>query len=152
MSGEIKVIKTKEQSGIAIREKVKVAEIGPAVGRLYGEVAGYMARNGLRMTTAPFLYYHSCVDGEVDMEAGFPCASKIKNDGRFHTFTLPSLKAVHMTYVGPYNTLMSAYEKMEAFMKEKGLKPAEQMWEVYISDPDETAPADLVTELYWPVD
>jgi effector-binding domain-containing protein len=151
MSGDIKVITTKEKSGIAVREKVKYADIGPAMGRMFGEVAGYMTRKGLPMTGAPFCYYYSWADGSVDMEVGFPSSAKNKEDGRFHSFALPAVKAAFMKHVGPYDKLMESYQKMEKQMKEQGLRPADHMWEIYMNDPEKTAPAELVTELYWPV-
>ena len=152
MSGELKVIKTKEQAGIAVREKVKFADIGPAMSRMFGEVAGYMMSKGLPMMGAPFCYYYSWGEGEVDMEVGFPSSAHIKADGRFHSFTLPALKVAHLTHVGPYEKLMETYPMMEKQMKEKGLKGATHMWEIYISDPKTTKPEALITELYWPVD
>lgn len=152
MSGELKIMKTKEQAGIAVREKVQFADIGPAMGRMFGEVAGYMMQKGLPMMGAPFCYYYSWDDGQVDMEVGFPSSSKIREDGKLHNFSLPALKAAHMTHVGPYEKLMESYQKMEKQMKEQGLKPAAQMWEVYLNDPNTTRPEALITELYWPVD
>jgi effector-binding domain-containing protein len=56
-----------------------------------------------------------------------------------------------MKHVGPYDKLMESYQKMEKQMKEQGLRPADHMWEIYMNDPEKTAPAELVTELYWPV-
>lgn len=152
MSGDIEVVKTKEQNGIAVREKVKYADIGPATGRMFGELAGYMMSKGLPMMGAPFCYYYSWENGEVDMEVGFPSSAHIKTDGRFHNFSLPAVKVAHMTHSGPYDKLMESYQKMEMQMKEKALKPASHMWEIYINDPGTTKPEALVTELYWPVE
>jgi effector-binding domain-containing protein len=57
-------------------------------------------------------------------------------------------RAVKLTHKGPYNTVRTAYEKLHAYTKENNLKEKPIAWEEYVSDPSETAEADLLTNVY----
>jgi effector-binding domain-containing protein len=57
-------------------------------------------------------------------------------------------RAVKVTHKGPYNTIRTTYDRLHAFAKEKGLKEKPISWEEYVSDPSETAEADLLTNVY----
>jgi len=56
-------------------------------------------------------------------------------------------------HVGPYDTLSSTYEALQAWIETQGRTPATAMWEVYLTDPDqEPDPSKWRTEVYWPVE
>ena len=146
---DIELITTEAQSAVAIRERVNVIEIPLAMGRLFGELATLAGE--VEMVGPPFAYYHTWSDQEVDVECGFPIAGEFEARGRFKPFTLPAVRAVVATHVGPYDKLMETYTKMETWMKEHGHRPAGYMWEFYLNEPGKVPPEKLMTKLVWPV-
>jgi len=146
---EFELTTTTAQPAVAIREKVKVNEIPQAMGRMFGEVCKAVGEANL--AGPPFAYYYSWSDQEVDMACGFPVAGTFNPSGNVKAFTLPAVKAVVAMHVGPYDKLMDTYTKMQQWMGEKKLAPADYMWEFYLNSPEEVPPEKLMSKLIWPV-
>ena len=69
--------------------------------------------------------------------------------------TLPESSALRFLHRGSYHDLPSTYERIEAWLRERGgIKTAADwaryapMWEEYMNDPDKTPESDLVTRIY----
>lgn len=151
MNDDVKLINTKAQPSLSIREKVKYEDIPTAMGRMYGELVVHMQKNKVQMIGPPFAYYHSWSNGEVDVECGFPVTASSKEDGRIRTFTLPEVRAVTSMHIGPYQTIMETYTKAENWIRSHGYEPADHMWETYLNSPQEVPPEKLMTEIFWPI-
>lgn len=151
MTADVKIIQLQEQKSMSIRMTVPNDQIGPSVGMMYGELMGYLMKNGLVISGAPFVYYHSYDMEKTDMEAGFPVMEFGPAEGRVKQFTLPGVKAANTTHVGPYDRVMDAYIRIQKFMEEKKLVPGNTMWEYYLNDPQTVDSSELITDVYWPV-
>lgn len=151
MNSEVKEIETVSQPALSIRETVKVADIPASMGKAFMEVWTYMQRKNIAPANAPFAYYHSWSSGEVEMECGFPTASPIPGEGMIKAFSLPAVKAVTSTHIGPYSTIMETYAIIEGYIRAHGLEPVGPMWEVYLNDPSMVAPEELMTQIIWPI-
>ncbi len=45
------------------------------------------------------------------------------------------------------------YKRMMDWMTERKLRPADKMWEVYLTDPEKDRdPEKLVTQIFWPLE
>jgi len=55
--------------------------------------------------------------------------------------------AVQMLHIGPYATEPETLEKMEAFAKDEGYRPSSAHHEIYLGDPNRSAPEKLKTTL-----
>jgi effector-binding domain-containing protein len=148
---EIEQITTQRQLTVSIQTKVKIEDIPSYMGKAYGELFVFIQAKGLVLMGPPMVYYNSWNDKEVDMTLGFPVAGPFHAEGMFKAFELPSVKAVTIVHVGPYQTLMQSYMAIEQWMKEKGLVPAQFMWEEYLNDPSEVSPQELRTKITWPI-
>lgn len=148
---EYRVTTTAEQPSAAIRERVKHADIAPAIGRAYGELAEFIARRGLRMIGPPFVYYHSWTGEETDLECGFPVEGTFEGEGRIRPFTLPAAMVVTGIHVGPYHRLMETYTAMEKWMRSGEYEPAGRMWERYLNEPGKVPDEKLMTEIFWEI-
>ncbi|WP_019178189.1 GyrI-like domain-containing protein [Methanomassiliicoccus luminyensis] len=151
MSGDIEIVNTVAQPALSVRERVKVADMSAAIGRMFGEVAGCMQRNNVQMAGPPFALYHSWSDQDVDMECGFPSAGPSSGEGNVKSLTLPAVKAAATVHVGPYGTIVETYTKVEKYVGEKGMELAPYMWEFYLNSPQEVPPEKLMTRIIWPI-
>lgn len=63
----------------------------------------------------------------------------------------PEMRCAAVRHVGPYETLGLAHHAVHGFAASRGLTPSGPIREVYVSDPAQTEPKDLVTEVLLPV-
>jgi effector-binding domain-containing protein len=98
-----KIDTRKEQPYVSIRTQVGVAELGPAIPQLLGEVAGWLGQQGLSPSGAPFLKYNliNMMD-KLDLEMGWPTEKVLKGNERITTGTLPAGKYASVVYTGPF--------------------------------------------------
>ena len=67
--------------------------------------------------------------------------------------SIASCKAVKVVHTGSYNHLGNAWSTAMAYQRYKKLKPLKSQcpFEIYASDPEETAEDELITEIYVPL-
>jgi effector-binding domain-containing protein len=126
-----------------------------AIGGAFEKVGMFMAKNGLRQDGAPITINTKWdasgygfeaaipVDRAPDkpVAAGSPVQIKQTYGGR-------ALKVVHK---GAYRGMEATYNQLLAWMAAYGYESAGSPWDEYVSDPGNTAEADLVTNILMPV-
>jgi len=123
-------------------------------------VHNYMKKNNLQMSGSPFTLYNTIDEenGTVIISAAIPTPNKITPaDGNTSVLCgfLESQQVVKASLKGDYKNLPEAWARVEQYIQQdKNIerKPNAQPFEVYVSDPSESAnPANWVTEIYIPV-
>lgn len=80
------------------------------------------------------------------------------SDARFrladavHAGMTPGGRAARIVHAGPHETLADSWNRLEAFIALRGLEPAGDPWEVYVTDPADVPAPELVTHIFWPVE
>ena len=147
-----KVVELNPQPALAIREKLSFAEIPGKMPGFFEELCRFFAARKIAIVGAPFALYRSWDDKETEMEVGFPVGPGAAGEGRIQLTTLPGGRVIKGTHIGPYDKLVDSYNAMTSWMKAHGYKPANYMWESYMTDPEvEKDQAKHVTEMFWPV-
>jgi effector-binding domain-containing protein len=127
--------------------------ISTALGAAYQKLLNYAQAHGLEIAGAPLAITVSHnPTGDWVFDAALPLAVKpasppAEEDGVKIGETYAG-RVVKLTHKGPYNTMAASYERLDAYTKENGLKEKAVTWEEYVSDPGETAEADLLTNVY----
>jgi effector-binding domain-containing protein/uncharacterized protein YndB with AHSA1/START domain len=129
--------------------------MGIAIGEAYQKVLAFMNKNDLKQIGPPITINTMWDDAGYGFEAALPVEKgpdkpipagspvQVKQ-----TYAGPVLKTV---VKGPYTGKPAAYAKLEAYMAAKGYESAGPPWDVYVSDPVNTPPAELTTNIYQPV-
>jgi effector-binding domain-containing protein len=87
---------------------------------------------------------------DLDLEIGFPVANKIAGKDDIQAGELPTKIAI-CDHVGPYSDLAPAYEALSEWIKQNGYEATGVAYEMYLSDPDETPAAELMTQIVFPL-
>jgi effector-binding domain-containing protein len=97
----------------------------------------------------PFAYYRGMPNGSVEVEAGFPVVGAFTPKGAIVPGWLPGGRVVTGLHLGPYGSVGQTYARMAAWAIAHGLRPTQDMWEVYLTDPErEPDPAHWRTGLF----
>ncbi len=117
-------------------------------GEMFGKIAKKMGRN---IYGKPFnLYYDSeFKEDDADIETCMPVRKGRDVDG-ISVRQLPGGRCTSLIHKGPYETLSRSYEKIMAYIKEKGYIPKLPSREVYIKGPGmifKGKPENYLTEI-----
>jgi len=135
----------------AVRTRTPVEKLTEIMGACYGEVIGCISSQNLQPAGPPFAIYYNMDMADLDVEIGFPVASKITECGRVKPGIIPGGRAAVDLHVGPYDKIGDTYERLTSFLKDQAVEPDSFSYEYYLNDPAETAPEDLKTEIYFPL-
>jgi len=143
----VKTIEAQRVVGHRVHTSLK--NIGQAVGEAFG---GAMAAIGAGATPAgaPFVVYHDIIDDQMEgeIEACIPVA---RGAAYGVAVDIPAAEVVSTLHRGPYMEIGAAYEALGAWLAQEGREPVGPPREVYLNDPDETAPEDLLTDVQFPL-
>lgn len=136
----------------SIRVKCKHAEMQKTLTVILPETMRHVMAVGAKIDGAPLVRYHRWGD-DLDVEGGMPVAEPIEGEGRVQPATLPAGKAVVIWHVGPYDELGRTHERLQAYLREKGLETRGPFWEEYWTDPGmEPDPSKWRTKIVWPIE
>ena len=139
-------------STAVIRGVVPVAELANFFDRSFSTLATVTSSQNVAITGPAFALYHGAPSATADLEVGFPTAQRVEPTDGVDVGSLPAGRAARLVHHGRYDELGSSWQRLERWMREQGLDPANSFWEVYVTEPSpEMDPADLRTELIWPV-
>jgi effector-binding domain-containing protein len=130
---------------------VSVQELGKALGDAYGAIAQYLGELGECPAGPPFSVYYNQDMQDLDVEIGFPVARELPDRGDIHASQIPGGRMATCLYTGPYTGMAPAYTALSQWMEENGHQPTGVAYEIYLSDPDETPPEELQTQIAFPL-
>ncbi|CAN7525845.1 GyrI-like domain-containing protein [Terrabacter sp. LjRoot27] len=149
---QIETVETPEQDTAVIRGQVPMDDLPAFFARTFAATAAALSAQGVPPSGPPFGLYHGMPGDTVDVEAGFPVASRITAAGDVEPGTLPAGRAVEVVHVGPFDTMGETYGELQRWMGERGLRPGPDVWESYLTDPErQPDPATWRTVIHWAV-
>ncbi|WP_421151116.1 SRPBCC family protein [Seonamhaeicola sp. NFXS20] len=131
--------------------------ISQIMGKQYGEIKSYMAKNNIVANGMPFTIYNemNTENGNIIMSNAIPIMSKVtvENGSEILCGYIPKTKALKTTLKGNYTNLPKAWEATMKHISENGLEMSNiKPFEIYMNDPGNFPnPADWVTEIYIPL-
>ncbi len=118
------------------RATVERSELSTFCSHALRTVLSAMEAQGTVPGGEPFGYYHGTLDGNVEVEVGFPTVDRFRASGDVLAGELPGGKTVTGIHLGPYDTRRNTYATMSGWSVAHGLQPTGDMWEVYLTDPE----------------
>ena len=128
----------------------------PAVGRLFDEVYGYLARSGVNgLTEIGVAIWHDeeYKTSDIDGEAAVYLKQPIPEGERVKVYQLPAATMAGVVHKGAYNRLNQAYEAIGHWIEANGYKIVGPNREVYLycTQPVRQDDDSYVTEIQFPV-
>jgi effector-binding domain-containing protein len=151
MSLECQINERAAQPVLSVRTRTSLANIQQTLGYAYGAVAQYLGEMGEQPTGAPFTAYYNMEMQDLDVEAGFPVAHSLPGRGDIQASEIPAGPQGSVVYVGPYEGIKEAYDALTQYAQEHGYAPSGPAYEIYLTDPMQTPPEQLMTEVMFPL-
>jgi effector-binding domain-containing protein len=121
------------------------------MGEAYGKIGQYLGILNEVPAGPPFAAYFNDDMQDLDVAIGFPVAHALEGQDEIQASELPGGKVATCLHVGPYNEIEPAYNALSAWVEEQGLEPTGVAYELYLNDPQTTAPEDLQTQIVYPL-
>jgi AraC family transcriptional regulator len=154
--GEVSLEEIKPQIVLGIRRKGAYKEIPEMLKALFA----YAKEKGITLSGAPVFVCHekdldeACMAdkaGLADLEACFPVAKRARGKGEISCYTLEGASMAKIVHKGPYEECGPSYQKLFDYAATSGRKISGPIREVYLNDPMEVKPDEILTEICLPV-
>ncbi len=130
-------------------------EIALTMEDAFNAMAAFLGQSAVRPAGPTLAVYRDWdqATGKMMIDVGFPVAASdvARATGEVRAGQTPSGRALKAVHHGSYAKLRETYAAIEARMEAIGIPTPPHAWEVYLSDPDTTPEADLLTEVYMPI-
>jgi effector-binding domain-containing protein len=153
MSEAFEIKDAPELRAAVVRRHSEAATVGRAVRDGMGVLMETLARAGVTRSGPPFLVTHGAMDDPagLDLELGVPVDGTFAGEGEVIEGVLPGGTVASTIHVGSDRSIGQAYGALTSWIAEQGREIAGAPVEIYVSDPDETPPEELRTEIRFPV-
>ncbi|WP_281858615.1 AraC family transcriptional regulator [Litoreibacter halocynthiae] len=137
-----------------------LAHKGPylEIGKKFEAIASMFSSRGLWPSARGMagVYYddpNAVPEAELRSQAGILVGEEFEMPDDMEDLKIPAGKVAVLTYTGPYSGLKAAYDYLYGvWLPESGEEPGDApAMEVNLNDPMDTAPEELVTEIYLPL-
>ncbi len=149
---ECAAIEMKAQHALTIRLRTGMNDLSRAIGESFGAIARHLAARKEMPAGPPFAAYYSKDGEDMDVEFGFPVSRKLPGSGNVKPGQCPAGKGISCVHTGPYEGIPAAYEALAGWAAKNGFKTGGVTYEIYLNDPSKTAPEDLKTRIFIPVE
>ena len=134
--------------------------IGEAISSAFDRLGVFLRQLQLNPSGPPRIIYTAYSPDKVTFTLAMPVNTSptaAAGSGSAHISPLAGGKHMRFTHRGAYSDMRNTYERITEFLKAEELIEHDEewlrympMWEEYISDPDTTPEADLLTYIYLP--
>jgi effector-binding domain-containing protein len=134
------------------------AAIAATVGAAFQAIEGFRAAHAITAAGMPRVIYTDWGPSGVRFTAAVPITDvppNVRDAGDVSIKAIPESRALRFVHSGPYRDIRTTYDRIEAWLRERGgiKTPADwahysPMWEEYANDPVTTPESELVTRIY----
>lgn len=144
-----------EMRAACLSHKGAVAAIGDDMGRLLGELIGWVMKGGLQVAGPPFSVYYSSPEemarGEMEFEVGIPFVGEAQGGNNIQIKTFPAQNVLSAIHKGPYSQIAPVYAALMEYATKNEYDVTGAPMELYLTNPMEVAESELLTEVRFPV-
>jgi effector-binding domain-containing protein len=152
---EVSISNVESQLVMGMRKRGTYAEIRPMTAKVHKYIE---AKRG-QIAGPPIFVCHETpkevvkvnLQHNADVEVVIPISSRIDGNNEIACYELPGGPMAKITHQGPYERSATAYKKLFAWIAENHKRVAGPTREVYLNDPREVPPEELLIEIYAPV-
>lgn len=140
---------------VGVRKKAKLQDIGSSMDEAIAETERKLGTTSIPHEGQTIAVYH-CMDmatRTLDYTAGIMVHDPDAKVDGLASWSLPESNALSVEHVGCYAHLGNAWSAAHSHLRHRKLKQKARAgtFEIYRNTPEDTAPADLITDIFLPV-
>lgn len=152
IANEPELLDVEEATTAVVAGIVNTSELPAFFDQTFSTLPGVLAAQGLQPVGPAFALHRRVVTDTADLEVGLPTDRPVEAQGDVRPSLLPGGRIARAVHHGSFDGLPDAWARLDAWITAQGLTPHGSVWEVYLTEPSpDMDPADLRTELNWPV-
>jgi effector-binding domain-containing protein len=153
----ITLVEVPDQQVLALRKRGSYR----IVAELFSQLFEFVFKKQVAIAGLPMLLLHEASKeeaeeadkiGTADVEVAISVNGQVRTEGEIIAYTLPGGTMARIVHRGPYETMGGSYERLFAWITERGLGMKGPIREVYYNDPREVRPEEIKTEILAPVE
>jgi effector-binding domain-containing protein len=137
------------RSTVVIQARTKIKKLPRFFNSSYEKLNHYLEEKEVK-PGRPFGRFFKYAPPIVEVEAGFILGKQVPGKGPIKASTLGGGDFAWTAHTGPYEKLCDAYASLREWLKVNGKTEAGPPFEIYLNDPNTTAPENLRTLIYYP--
>lgn len=127
--------------------------ISQAYGVAYEQIGKVIEAQGLEQTGAPIGIDSYWDERGYGFDAAIPVdRTDVEVQAPVQAGTTYAGRAIRLRHVGSYDGLSASTEKAQAYVAIHALKARDRVLNEFVSDPGDTAEAELITDIYVPIE
>lgn len=147
MAFECELSERRSQPAVAVRTHTPQPNLPAIVPPTIGRLANYIVQCGENPDGPPYVAYYNMDMQNLDIDIGFPVTKPLPAQGDIQPTQVPSGPCASLIYKGPYSGIRAAYNSLTEFVKTQKRNVIEPVYELYLNDPSETPPEELLTQV-----
>ncbi len=152
MSYQCEVKEQTTQLTLSVRTRSAVQNLPQTLGQAYKALWEYLRELGETAVGPPFVAYYNMDMQDLDIEVAVPVSKKLPAKNEIKPSEMAGGTFATCLYVGPYPAIEPAYTALMQWVEANGYKFAgNRSYEVYLNDPANTPPAELQTQILFPL-
>jgi AraC family transcriptional regulator len=154
---EITIAEVEPHLVLVIRKRGRYEEIATMIPK----VCQFADEKGIQILGPPIFVCHEMTheeamkaneEGNADVEIAVPVSEKIEGTDEIKCYELSGGKMAKIIHKGPYEDCGPTYDRLFAWLEENGKKIVAPIREVYLNDPREVPPEEILTEIHAPIE
>jgi len=153
MSDEIQITEATPQLVAAVKKHTNLGRIAGDIGAGFGSLMQALGKENVAASGPPLIVYHSLIDEEADgdIEICLPIENPISGDSEVYSRELEGGAMATTVHRGPYEGLGPVYGALVDWISENGHEVAGPPREIYLNDPQEVSPEEILTQIEFPI-
>lgn len=155
--GEVSIVDVKPEIVLGMRKRGSYQEIGNMIPALFQ----FAESRNIQTVGHPIFVCHEMspeeamqadLEKNADVEVAVPIIEKAEESDDIKCYELSGGKMAKIIHKGPYEDCGPTYEKLFAWLYENSKTISGFTREVYLNDPREVSPEEILTEIYAPIE
>jgi len=154
---EINIVDVGAQLVLGIRKRGRYEDMAVMIPK----VCEFAVAQNIRIVGPPVSVCHEMSaeeavkaneEGNADVDVAVPVSHRVDDADDIRCYELPGGRMAKIIHKGPYQDCATTYGRLFTWLQENGKKMNGPTREVYLNDPREVPPEEILTEIYAPIE